>query len=44
MSVPDLFCTYYKALGINPRKELKFQNRPIPLIEDKLGTPIKELL
>lgn len=44
VTVPDLFCTLYKALGINPRKELKFQNRPIPLIEDKLGTPIKELL
>lgn len=44
ITVPDLFCTMYKALGINPRKELKFQNRPIPLIEDKLGTPIKELL
>jgi hypothetical protein len=44
VTIPDLFCTFYKALGINSRKELKFQNRPIPLIEDKLGTPIKELL
>jgi len=43
ITIPDLFCTFYKALGINPRKELKFQNRPSPLIEDKLGQPIAEL-
>ena len=43
VTVPDLFCTFYKALGLNPHKELRFQGRPIPLVEDKLGTPIQEV-
>lgn len=44
VTIPDLFCTFYKALGINPHKELRYQGRPIPLVEDKLGEPIMEVL
>jgi uncharacterized protein (DUF1501 family) len=34
VSVPDLFCTYYKALGINPRKENASNvNRPLRIVE-----------
>lgn len=43
VTIPDLFCTFYRALGINPHRELRFQGRPIPLVEDKLGTPIAEV-
>jgi uncharacterized protein (DUF1501 family) len=35
VSVPDLFCTYYKALGINPRKENQSNvNRPLKIVEE----------
>lgn len=44
VTVHDLFCTFYKVLGINPRKELDFEGRPIPLVENKLGKPIGEVL
>lgn len=43
VTIPDLFCTFYKALGIDPHKELRFQGRPIPLVEDKLGQPLAEV-
>jgi len=38
-----LFCTFYKTLDINPHKELEFENRPIPFVEDKLGKPMEEV-
>lgn len=43
VTIPDLFCTFYQALGLNPHKELRFQGRPIPLVEDKLGKPMAEV-
>ncbi len=43
VTIHDLFCTFYKTLDINPHKELEFENRPIPFVEDKLGTPISEV-
>jgi hypothetical protein len=34
LSVPDLFCTFCHALGINPRKENQSDvGRPIPIVE-----------
>ncbi|GIW81029.1 MAG: hypothetical protein KatS3mg105_2836 [Gemmatales bacterium] len=43
VTVPDLFCTFYRALNINPRKEnISDLQRPIKLIEG--GSEIKELL
>lgn len=42
VSVPDLFCTFYEALKINPRKEnLSPQGRPIKLMDK--GEAVKEL-
>ncbi|QDU25052.1 hypothetical protein ETAA8_01130 [Anatilimnocola aggregata] len=43
VTIHDLFCTFYKTLDINPHKELQFENRPIPFVEDKLGKPIAEV-
>lgn len=43
VTIHDLFCTFYHALGINPHKELDYEGRPIPFVEDKLGQPIREL-
>lgn len=43
VTIHDLFCTFYKTLGINPHKELEFENRPIPFVEDKLGKPMEEV-
>lgn len=43
VTVADLFCTFYRALGINPRRQLYFQDRPIPLVENQQGQPIGEL-
>jgi hypothetical protein len=43
VTIHDLFCTFYKTLGINPHKELEFENRPIPLVENKLGKPVEEV-
>lgn len=43
VTIHDLFCTFYKTLGINPHKELEFEGRPIPLVEDKLGQPMAEV-
>lgn len=43
VTIHDLFCTFYKTLGINPHKELKFENRPIPFVEDKLGKAMEEV-
>jgi hypothetical protein len=41
-SVMDLFCTYYKALGINPRKENQTNvNRPLKIVEE--GEPVNEV-
>jgi hypothetical protein len=38
----DLFCTYYKALGINPRKENQTNvNRPLKIVEE--GEPVNEV-
>ena len=44
VTIHDLFCTFYKTLDINPYKELEFENRPIPFVEDKLGKPMGEVL
>jgi hypothetical protein len=44
VTVPDLFCTFYKALGINPHKEIYHRGQPIPLVENKQGKPVTELL
>jgi hypothetical protein len=42
VQVADLFCTFYKALGINPRKEnLANLGRPIKLVDG--GSPVQEL-
>jgi hypothetical protein len=43
VTIHDLFCTFYKTLDIDPHKELEFENRPIPFVEDKLGTPMEEV-
>jgi uncharacterized protein (DUF1501 family) len=42
VTVPDLFCSFYQALKINPRKEnLSILGRPIKLMDK--GTAVKEL-
>jgi hypothetical protein len=42
ITVPDLFCTFYHALGINPRREHQSDvGRPIALVEG--GTAVKEV-
>jgi hypothetical protein len=42
VSVPDLFCTFYQALKINPRKEnLSTLGRPIKIVDG--GKPVQEL-
>ena len=42
MSVPDLFCSFYQALKINPRKEnMSTLGRPIKIIDS--GKPVQEL-
>jgi hypothetical protein len=42
VTVPDLFCSFYRALKINPRKEnMTPIGRPIKLIDS--GAPVKEL-
>jgi hypothetical protein len=42
VTVPDLFCTFCQALGIDPRKENQSNvGRPIPIVEG--GTAVKEL-
>jgi hypothetical protein len=42
VSVPDLFCSFYKALKINPRKEnMSSLGRPIKLMDK--GEAVKEL-
>src|SRR5262249_1587227 len=42
VTVPDLFCTFYQALKIDPRKEnMSTQGRPIKLVDG--GKPVKEL-
>ena len=38
----DLFATYFKALGIDPRGEYFVGDRPIPRV-DSSGNPIEEL-
>ncbi len=43
INVADLFCTFYRALGINHRRQLHFRDRPIPIVENRLGEPIQEL-
>ncbi len=43
VSVADLFCTFYRALGINHRRQLHFRDRPIPIVENRQGEPINEL-
>jgi hypothetical protein len=43
VTVPDLFCTLYRALGINPRHENQSNvGRPLPLVEG--GTVVQEVL
>jgi hypothetical protein len=40
--VPDLFCTFYQALGINPRKENQSNvNRPLKIVET--GAAVNEV-
>jgi hypothetical protein len=42
VTVPDLFCTFYQALKINPRKEnMSTLGRPIKIIDS--GKPVQEL-
>jgi uncharacterized protein (DUF1501 family) len=42
VSVNDLFCSFYQALKINPKKEnMSGVGRPIKLVDG--GTPVKEL-
>jgi hypothetical protein len=42
VSVPDLFCSFYQALKINPRKEnMSSLGRPIKIIDT--GKPVQEL-
>lgn len=42
ISVPDLFCSFYQALKINPRKEnMSTLGRPIKIIDS--GKPVQEL-
>ncbi|QDU29510.1 hypothetical protein ETAA8_46220 [Anatilimnocola aggregata] len=43
VTIHDLFCTFYQALGIEPHKELTFEERPIPFVEDKLGKAVREV-
>jgi uncharacterized protein (DUF1501 family) len=43
VSVQDLFCTAYRALGINPRREnMSNVGRPLPLVEG--GSVVRELV
>jgi uncharacterized protein (DUF1501 family) len=41
VTVPDLFCTIYEAMKINPRLQNQGNGRPIRLVEG--GTAVKEL-
>ena len=41
VTVPDLFCTIYQALQINPRKQNQADGRPIRIVEG--GTAVKEV-
>ena len=42
VSVPDLFCSFYRALQINPRKEnMSTLGRPIKIVDG--GKPVTEL-
>jgi uncharacterized protein (DUF1501 family) len=42
VTVPDLFCTFCRALGINPRKENQSNvGRPLKIVED--GHSVKEV-
>ena len=42
VSVPDLFCSFYQALKINPRKEnMSTLGRPIKIVDG--GKPVSEL-
>jgi hypothetical protein len=42
VTVPDLFCSFYHALKINPRKEnLSSVGRPVKLVDG--GKPVREL-
>jgi hypothetical protein len=41
ITVPDLFCTFCKALGMDPRRENQSNvGRPIPVVEH--GAPVRE--
>ncbi len=41
VSVPDFFATAYKALGIDPARELYAGDRPVPITD--MGQPIPQL-
>ena len=43
VTIPDLFCTFYRALDINPHRELMYRDRPMPLVENQEGHPVQEL-
>ncbi|MEZ6141629.1 MAG: DUF1501 domain-containing protein [Zavarzinella sp.] len=44
VTIPDLFSTFYTLLGINPKTELEFEDRPIPLVEDRTAKVIHEVI
>lgn len=44
VSIHDLFCTFFTLLGLDPHHELTYEGRPVPLVENKLGRPISEVL
>jgi uncharacterized protein (DUF1501 family) len=41
VSVPDFFATICRAFGVDPKKEIDADGRPLPLVED--GKPVDEL-
>jgi len=42
VTVPDLFCTFCRALGLNPRKENQSNvGRPLPIVEG--GKAVEEV-
>jgi hypothetical protein len=44
VTIPDLLVTFYQALGVDPRKEVDVQGRPMPFVDRGIGAPIEEVL